>query len=409
MEGEGKIATNTTMSMMTTSDGPQQLYTQAGIVLIYLVVSIIITLTVTGNILVILAYCRDPRIRDKVANLLILNLAITDLIVGVFSLIFNFSRFVRGFWPYGEVLCKLWTILDFTVCWMSIITIVLISWDRYTLVRLGIQYKTYQTKHRVGSILIICWIFVVIYWTLIAFTWGPFRKMDAVNYGVTCRMEFNYTRLAPLYINLLPFSALLSIAIAMNVSVYVNIYRRSKGRQISPPYRNKNTPSHSVDQDTNESSCRYTPSEGSACLEHVQEVRPENNPTPTRKIPRSHPEKGLPDYSEIARTVKKEKMALARHRKAAIVLSILTGTFMAFWLPYKIMTVFFSICGSECVSDVTWEVTEVLAWCNSTINPLIYAAFNVHFRKNFRYFLQLDRCKGDKRKWFVRCERCVEN
>lgn len=395
-EHEMDFSSNTTVKMVMNTAGNQQLYSHAGLVIISLIVAAIITVTVVGNIFVILAYCRDPRIREKVANLLILNLAITDLIVGVFSLIFNFSRFVHRFWPYGEIVCKLWTILDFTVCWMSIITIVLISWDRYTLVRLGIGYKAYQTKRRVGLILISCWTIVIIYWSLISFTWGPIKGMKRIHYDTTCRMEFNYTRFAPLFINLIPFSILLSIAIAMNISVYINIYKRSKG--INSPYSNKKPPTQPIEQCTTESSCRYTPSEGSAFLEQADEVKPQNTMKATNEPVGTKPERRVPDYSEIARSMKKEKMTLARHRKAAIVLTILTGCFTLFWLPYKIMTVVFSICGTNCVSDVIWEVTEVLAWCNSTINPVIYAAFSVRYRKNFRYFLQLDRCKCDARK-----------
>eukprot|EP00057_Strongylocentrotus_purpuratus_P027259 XP_011681733.1 PREDICTED: histamine H3 receptor-like [Strongylocentrotus purpuratus] len=138
-------------------DGEQQPYSPASLAIISLIMGVIIAVTIIGNFFVILAYILDPHVRANVGNLLILNLAVTDFMVGVFSLTFNLSWLVKGFWSHGEIICKLWLVLDYTICWVSQITMVLISWDRYCLVSMGLKYKTYQTKKRVGLILVFVW------------------------------------------------------------------------------------------------------------------------------------------------------------------------------------------------------------------------------------------------------------
>lgn len=366
-------------------DGEQQSYSPASLAIISLIMGIIIAVTIVGNFFVILAYILDPHVRANEGNLLILNLAVTDFMVGVFSLTFNLSWLVRGFWPHGEIICKLWLVLDYTVCWVSQITMVLISWDRYCLVSMGLKYKTYQTKKRVGLILVFVWTIMLILLSLLAFAWSPITGQANIDYDRVCIMEFIVLRYAPLAINLIPYAIMLVCIVTLNTSVYINIYQRSKVRQCGPAKVGMGHKTRNLDEGTNGSlssaSCEVL---SSGPHERGEENIMNANVTPTETNSAEEGPLKVIDADKV-------RMTLIRHRKAAIVLSILTGCFILFWLPYIITTVVYSICAMECVSNVIWELTEVLAWCNSAINPFIYAATNVPFRKNFRRFLLLDR------------------
>ena len=391
------------------SEGYVPSYSVEVIAIISLIEVLIITITVIGNVFVILAYIRNSRIRTKVGNLFILNLAITDFLIGAFSLTFNLTRFIKSFWPLGEIICKLWLVLDYTASWASVITMGLISWDRYCLVSMGLKYKTYQTKKRVGPILIFVWTFGIIFFSFLTFAWSSMTGQSNVDYDETCRMEFIYSSTATVFINLISFDTLLIMTIIMNYFVYVNIRRRSKRgvSHRSSPYSNVKIPTPISNTTTKKPLSRWT------CFffksSNGREQDPENNTSPAIdeiqnvEATGSKREETAPDDIEMTfpNTIrldiqaKKERIRLAKHFKAFIVLSILTGCFVLFWTPYKVMTVVFSICGTDCTSTVTWEVLEVSAWCNSTINPFIYAATNVRFRNNFRHFLLLDRCSSD--------------
>nr|XP_054760454.1 probable G-protein coupled receptor No18 [Lytechinus pictus] len=375
----------TTMANMTTpanvpSEEGEQPYSPASLAIISLIMGVIISVTIVANFLVILAYSRVSQIRDKVGNLLILNLAVTDFMVGVFSLTFNFVWLLRGFWPLGEVICKLWLVLDYTICWMSMITLVLISWDRYCLVSMGLKYKTYQTKKRVGLILTVAWTVVLILVTLIAFAWSPISGESNIDYDRMCTMEFIVLNYAPLAINLIPFGILLVCIVILNSYVYANIYQRSKVRlsrlgkvevkytTTKPNGKANGSPSFSSNMTiTTERLSGNTPEEIEAA-----------EATTLNTLERGE------DVAD------KERITLARHRKAAIVLGILTGVFVVSWLPYITTTVIYAKC-MDCVSATAWEVTEVLGWCNSTINPFIYAATNLQFRKILQRYLRVDR------------------
>ena len=374
------------------ADENQHPYSLASISIISLIVIIIIIVTVIGNILVVLAYIRDPHLRANVGNLFIVNLAITDFTVGAFSLTLNLSRFIKGFWPHGEVLCKLWIVFDSTVCWVSMITMVLISWDRYCLVRMGLKYKTYQTKKRVGMILIFVWTIAISLHSSLAFAWIPITGQRGVDYTEACRMELLSNVYYTVFINLISFAILLSIAIILNLYVYINIRRRSRGRStvrhIMPPNIRSEFSTQNLNQITKELPGGYK----IKTYEKSQPPESTNNVENHGKISTiSNNEIVSLNKVEITIDENKKRMNLAGHRKAAIVLCILTGCFVLFWTPYKVTTVVFSICGTDCISTVTWEVLEVLAWCNSTINPFIYAATNVHFRRNFSQFLLFNR------------------
>lgn len=375
-------------------------YSTFQLAMLSLIFSVIITVTVVGNILVIVAYIRDSRIRATVANLFILNLSITDVLVGAFSLTFNISRFIKGFWPHGEIICKLWSVLDYSVVNISWLSIILISRDRYLLVSMGLKYQNYQTKKRVGLTLVAIWTIVVALWVVVAFAWSPITGSYSVNYKTTCFMEYLTNPIAPIFINLVYFCISFILVFVMNIAVYLKVRQRSKGTVGQGPPTNQSAESMS-----RRNSASRAVLVGGSHLGDPGKANPgQNGPGSsadstihtTAGPTASHSERAVPGNSERAQKARNDRKALVKHQKAAVVLGILTGCFLLCWLPYIATSVMFSFCGDACIPTIVWEITEVIAWCNSTINPFIYAATNVHFRKNFKRFLFLDRwtCNG---------------
>ncbi|XP_077866609.1 histamine H3 receptor-like, partial [Saccoglossus kowalevskii] len=109
------------------------------------VMTIIIFVTVFGNLIVIIFFCIDSKIRKSTSNLYLLNLACADLLVGIFSLPLNTSWVLHDYWPHGEIVCKLWVVVDYVACFESCLSIILISLDRYLLVTQEIRYDS-ETK-----------------------------------------------------------------------------------------------------------------------------------------------------------------------------------------------------------------------------------------------------------------------
>eukprot|EP00057_Strongylocentrotus_purpuratus_P030949 XP_783165.2 PREDICTED: histamine H1 receptor-like [Strongylocentrotus purpuratus] len=343
--------------------------------------------------MVIVAYFRDQNIRARVANLLILNLAITDLTVGALMWPFNLTWLIKDYWPFGEVLCKIWLVVDYTVGMMSILTMVLISWDRYCLVTMGLQYQTFQTKKRIGLIVCVTWAVVFVWFTLLAFAWSPITGQYKVDYEKDCELEFTSSLATTLFVNVLYFFIPLTIIVVLNVAVYTNIKRRSNGivgqspaYGLSPCAIKRANDGESPRQDM----CK--PSAGS-CLEEQGTLADSSNTSanadtePTEALPKENVSNNAPQANGSG----SKERTFARHRKAAVVLGILVGCFLFCCLPVQVTNVMFAICRYDCVSFLTWDVTNSLVWGNSMINPFIYAATNKHFRRNFQRYLLLDR------------------
>lgn len=69
--------------------------------------------TIVANISVIVAFLLDKHLREGgISNYLILNLAISDLLLGLAVLPFSATYSTLGLWFFGEVLCEFWLIID---------------------------------------------------------------------------------------------------------------------------------------------------------------------------------------------------------------------------------------------------------------------------------------------------------
>lgn len=86
---------------------------------------------------------------------------------------------------------------------------------------------------------------------------------------------------------------------------------------------------------------------------------------------------------------KNTKFQVRRFRvetKAAKTLAIIVGGFIFCWLPFFTMYVVRSFC-EQCIQPLMFSVLFWLGYCNSAINPLIYALFSNEFRIAFKRIL----------------------
>ncbi|EDV97906.1 tyramine/octopamine receptor [Drosophila grimshawi] len=113
-----------------------------------LVLSIIIVLTIIGNILVILSVFTYKPLRI-VQNFFIVSLAVADLMVALLVLPFNVAYSILGRWEFGIHLCKLWLTCDVLCCTSSILNLCAIALDRYWAITDPINYAQKRTVGRV--------------------------------------------------------------------------------------------------------------------------------------------------------------------------------------------------------------------------------------------------------------------
>ena len=498
----------TTNSSLDGSEPWTPVRSLAWLIVVGFIYGFIILFTVVGNAFIIAAYVVDIKIRSRASSMLIVNLAIADFGIGI-TFIFNFVFLVYDAWPLGEIPCKLWIVLDYTCSYMSVIAIMLISLDRYWMVKKKLEYRSFQTKRRILITAVICWIAVITFYTITAFGYGALTNTNHVDFTDDCEMEYLYS---------IPFSAVMIFVefvipliciVYLNIVVYTNVRMRSGGLVRSKPKKGPNGISKSSenleksfgtdtasglafmsrsgnsglnvpvvtlsyaatyeeralssfdvngsDKDTSNTlsnekdtstlynasisevsdggiDCSFESEQHNAFTNAGFQISNEQNETETgnannngnQKLPTtkhsplkvrhnakrsnetqltstsylSASDMTLDSVSDVStdgdRTGrrhkekrKKKSLEIRRQRRAAILLFVLVIAFAICWLPYQIATIIMTVVGDEAVPELIAEIVANLLWCNSTINPLLYAVITTSYRRNFLKFLGL--------------------
>ena len=156
-----------------------------------LAMTVLIIVTVVGNLMTVAAYIIDKRLHN-VYNTFIFNLAITDLLIGLISMPFHAWYTVGEFnWPLGRVVCKFWLVVDYTLCFESVLMILLLSYDRYLLIRYGHRYEAKVTLKRSVVKIVITWIVAFSLWGPFIIGWDILKECTIIGKTV-CDVEFLY-------------------------------------------------------------------------------------------------------------------------------------------------------------------------------------------------------------------------
>uniref|UniRef100_H3A220 G-protein coupled receptors family 1 profile domain-containing protein n=1 Tax=Latimeria chalumnae TaxID=7897 RepID=H3A220_LATCH len=275
--------------------------------------------TFLGNTVVFICPVVEKRLRT-VTYMFIMSLAMADLLVACLVMPFSIIYEVTGMWMFGQQFCKVWISFDVMFCTASIVTLCFISLDRYCSVVTPYHYPRRMSRRRCIIMTITIWV----YSSLISFLpvmqgWNEIPGMD-FDGGTECIFVTNWT------------FAIVASALAFYIpflimcSMYFFIYRASrlKATQIVP---------QTLD-------LHY----------HPNSKRPNN---------------------------------LQLENKATRTMSIIISVFVMCWLPYFVLNVWIAAKGSETTNAIT-HVFKVITWlgyCNSTINPMLYAFLNRDFQR----------------------------
>uniref|UniRef100_H2ZCJ3 G-protein coupled receptors family 1 profile domain-containing protein n=1 Tax=Ciona savignyi TaxID=51511 RepID=H2ZCJ3_CIOSA len=79
-----------------------------------------------------------------------------------------------------------------------------------------------------------------------------------------------------------------------------------------------------------------------------------------------------------------------RERRFVCIISIITGCFMACWMPFFLTYSIYAICRNCCLNNTLFKVFFWLGYLNSALNPVLYTAFNKDFRSAFKRLFRAD-------------------
>ena len=205
-------------------------------IVVAIIASLMALVTIVGNVLVITAFIIDKNLR-KYSNYFILNLSFADLLIGL--LIPPYAPFLlhNYNWQLGRFLCIIWLVLDYVVGSASVLCIVVISLDRYLMVSQGLKYISNQKISKAILIMLAVWTVAFLNYAPAIILWEIFSDDDdnkVINPNV-CQVGFHNNLVYLTVTACVEFFVPLISICSLNMAVYLNIRKRSKGLIRSKP------------------------------------------------------------------------------------------------------------------------------------------------------------------------------
>ncbi|KAL8567942.1 hypothetical protein ACOMHN_059064 [Nucella lapillus] len=122
--------------------------------------AVIIFCTLAGNTLVIAAVIKERRLR-KVSNSFVINLAVSDILVGTLVTPIALVYQLHSQWTFSKPLCDFWVSVDVTCCTASITNLCAISYDRYNAITEPLRYARKRTLKRAVLLIFGVWVYSI--------------------------------------------------------------------------------------------------------------------------------------------------------------------------------------------------------------------------------------------------------
>ncbi|KAM6220918.1 neuropeptide FF receptor 2 [Rhynchocyon petersi] len=301
---------------------------------------LIFLLCIVGNTVVCFIVMRNKHMHT-VTNLFILNLAVSDLLVGIFCMPITLLDNIIAGWPFGNTMCKISGLVQGISVAASVFTLVAIAVDRFRCI--VYPFKPKLTTKTAFIIILIIWVLAI---TIMSPSAVMLHVQEERYYQVRlysqnktspvywCREDWPNPKMRKIYTTVL-FASIYLTPLLLIVIMYGRI-----GLSLF-----KTTVSHSGKQN--------------------QEQR---------------------------HTVSKKK------QKVVKMLLIVALLFILSWLPLwtlMMLSDYATLSPAELhvINIYIYPFAHWLAFCNSSVNPIIYGFFNENFRRGFQDAFHLQLCQ----------------
>lgn len=113
-------------------------------------------LIVTGNVMTIMAVTMCRNLKKRVSNKCILNLAVSDLTVGL-TLPYHIAFYLNAKLRNEKETCIMKFALIILACSASIVNVIIVAVDRYIAILYPLHYTKYMSKLVIRVLMIIAW------------------------------------------------------------------------------------------------------------------------------------------------------------------------------------------------------------------------------------------------------------
>ncbi|XP_041949640.1 alpha-1A adrenergic receptor [Alosa sapidissima] len=321
-----------------------------------MVLGAFIVFAIVGNILVILSVVCNRHLRIP-TNYFIINLAIADLLLGTTVLPVSATLEILNSWVFGRIFCDIWAAVDVLCCTASIMSLCVISIDRYIGVRYPLQYPTIVTEKRAIFAMLGVWALAIVISIGPLLGWKEPPSEDDTICPITEEPFY------ALFSSLGSFYIPLAVILAMYCRVYIVAKRTTKNLEAGVMKER---------MDSNELTLRI----------HYKGSNTQDDCSGTSK-----------GQSRSSLTVKLLKFS--REKKAAKTLGVVVGMFILCWLPFFLVLPIGSFNASLRPPETFFKVIFWLGYFNSCLNPIIYPCYSREFKQAF---IRILRCQCHHRR-----------
>ncbi|KAL5286652.1 CCKAR.2 family protein [Megaselia abdita] len=382
---------------------------------------VILMLSIFGNLLVITTLVQNRRMRT-ITNVFLLNLAFSDILLGVLCVPFTLVGTILRDFIFGEALCKLIPFLQATSVAVSSWTLVAISLERYYAICHPLTSRTWQTLKHSYKIIAFIWIGGTICMAPII----VYSQLQTTKYGGRKCREFwpaqhvVYERIYNIFLDLVLFMLPLIILCFAYSSIIKTLYKGIQRHTImeipnSHSMNNNNDISElqvaeeeeeggdqfPCDVNTSKYTCKTadTVSNIPAIKEdYERRKRISFSLQRTQHFSRESTNQSLfnqgygNNLNESALRRTNTQKALENKKRVVKMLFVVVMEFFICWTPLYVIntiTLFDKDLIYKYVGYTAISFFQLLAYSSSCCNPITYCFMNSNFRKAF-----LDAFKG---------------
>ncbi|XP_022243900.1 cholecystokinin receptor-like [Limulus polyphemus] len=370
--------------------------------------SIILLLAVVGNVLVIVTLAVNKRMRT-VTNVFLLNLAISDLLLGVFCMPFTLIGVLMREFVFGDVMCRLIPYLQAVSVSVSAWTLVSISVERYYAICHPLKSRQWQTLSHAYRMIGGVWMGSMTCMLPIAILseLQPLRRVDRFKCRESWPTEtaeklFNIfldvvLLVTPLLIMIITYSLITltlwrairpfrsrtegkrRLALRRVREVQYPLTTRCRNISSTLPNTSRSTSYSRAHQDRNMSSTVRRTNHGTSCT-------------------RAHQDTNGRELHTI-QSVSNHERSLAQKKRVIKMLFVVVFEFFVCWTPIHVINTIslfnpIGVYGGLGYQGISF--LQLLAYTSSCCNPITYCFMNAKFRQSF---INIFGCKSER--WHV--------
>ncbi|CAL2051602.1 unnamed protein product [Caenorhabditis brenneri] len=371
---------------------------------------VIIAMTVVGNTLVVVAVF-SYRPLKKVQNYFLVSLAASDLAVAIFVMPLHVVTFLAGGkWLLGVTVCQFFTTADILLCTSSILNLCAIAIDRYWAIHNPINYAQKRTTKFVCMVIAIVWVLSMLISVPPIIGWNNWQE-NMMDDSCALSTEKAFVVFSAAGSFFLPLLVMVVVYVKIFISARQRI-RTNRGRSALMRIQNAEG-----DDDYRKMSIKRASVESARTSSRVGEKTPlvvaDGQTTVTTLAAQSTDGGSLPkdettkhmkyhnngsckvkvketkedDENPTAVLRKREKISVAKEKRAAKTIAVIIFVFSFCWLPFFVAYVIRPFCETCKLHAKVEQAFTWLGYINSSLNPFLYGILNLEFRRAFKKIL----------------------